>query len=76
MLGKLLKHEFRATARIMWVLYAAMLVLSVGMHFAIRYMQGSLSDPADPVHHCGRLLGAGADLLRGDDPGTDGTAIS
>lgn len=41
MLGKLLKHEFRATARIMWVLYAAMLVLSVGMHFAIRYMQGS-----------------------------------
>ena len=41
MLGKLLKHEFRATARIMWVLYAAILVLSVGMHFAIRYMQGS-----------------------------------
>ena len=41
MLGKLLKHEFRATARIMWVLYAAMLVLSVGMHFAIRYLQGS-----------------------------------
>lgn len=38
MLGKLLKHEFRATARVMWVIYAAMLVLSVGSHFAIRYM--------------------------------------
>ncbi len=38
MLGKLLKHEFRATARIMWVIYAAMLALSVGSHFAIRYM--------------------------------------
>ena len=41
MLGKLLKHEFRATARIMWVLYAAILGLKVGMHCAIRYMQGS-----------------------------------
>lgn len=38
MLGKLLKHEFRATARFMWVIYAAMLVLSMGSHFAIRYM--------------------------------------
>lgn len=38
MLGKLLKHEFRATARVMWVIYAAMLALSVGSHFAIRYM--------------------------------------
>ncbi len=38
MLGKLLKHEFRATARFMWVIYAAMLVLSIGSHFAIRYM--------------------------------------
>ena len=38
MLGKLLKHEFRATARIMWVLYAAMLALSVGGHFSLRYM--------------------------------------
>lgn len=40
MLGKLLKHEFRATARIMWVLYAAMLALSLGAHFSLRYMQG------------------------------------
>ena len=38
MLGKLLNHEFRATARVMWVIYAAMLVLSVASHFAIRYM--------------------------------------
>ena len=38
MLGKLLKHEFRATARFMWVIYAAMLVLSLGSHFSIRYM--------------------------------------
>ena len=38
MLGKLLKHEFRATGRIMWVLYAAMLALSLGSHFAMRYM--------------------------------------
>ena len=30
MLTKLLKHEFRATARFMWVIYAAMLVLSLG----------------------------------------------
>ena len=37
MLGKLLKHEFRATARVMWVIYAAMLMLSIGSHFAIRY---------------------------------------
>ena len=38
MLGKLLKHEFRATARIMWVIYAAMLALSIGSHFAMRYL--------------------------------------
>lgn len=41
MLGKLLKHEFRATARFMWVIYAAMLALSLGSHFALRYMDRS-----------------------------------
>ncbi len=40
MLGKLLKHEFRATARFMWVIYAAMLVLSFFCHFAVEYMNG------------------------------------
>jgi hypothetical protein len=30
MLGKLLKHEFWATARFMWVIYGAMLLLSFG----------------------------------------------
>ena len=45
MLGKLLKHEFRATGRIMWVLYAAMLALSLGSHFAMGYMDGPQSAP-------------------------------
>ena len=45
MLGKLLKHEFRATARFMWVIYAAMLVLSLGSHFAIRYMDRAETFP-------------------------------
>lgn len=45
MLGKLLKHEFRATARFMWVIYAAMLALSLGSHFAMRYMNGAQSAP-------------------------------
>ena len=37
MLGKLLKHEFAATARYLWVLYVAMLGLSVAVHFAFRF---------------------------------------
>lgn len=42
MLGKLLKHEFRATARIMGPLYLVLLVLSFGGNFSIR-----LFDAAD-----------------------------
>lgn len=37
MFRKLLKHEFRATGRFMWILYAGMLMLSLGSHFAIGY---------------------------------------
>ena len=36
MLGKLLKHEFRATGRIMWPLYLILLVLSVCANLSIR----------------------------------------
>lgn len=36
MLGKLIKHEFRATGRIMWAVYAAMLLLSVAANFSLR----------------------------------------
>ena len=36
MLGKLLKHEFIATARVMWVIYAAMAGLSVFANLSIR----------------------------------------
>lgn len=38
MFGKLLKHEFRATGRFMWILYVAMLVLSLGSHFSMLYL--------------------------------------
>ena len=39
MLGKLLKHEFMATGRFMWVIYAAMVALSVGANFSLRYLE-------------------------------------
>ena len=38
MLKKLLKHEFIATGRLMWVVYAAMALLSVAANVAIRVM--------------------------------------
>ena len=38
MLGKLLKHEFRATGRVMWVIYVAMLGLSVVANVAFRLL--------------------------------------
>lgn len=40
MLNKLLKHEFTATGRFMWVIYAAMALLSVGANLSMRYMSG------------------------------------
>jgi len=41
MLGKLLKHEFRATGRIMGPLYLVLLVLSFGANFSIRLLNSS-----------------------------------
>ena len=38
MLTKLLKHEFKATGRFMWVIYLAMLVLSVAANISIRML--------------------------------------
>ena len=38
MLSKLLKHEFRATGRFMWVIYLAMLVLSVAANVSMRML--------------------------------------
>lgn len=38
MLRKLLKHEFRATGRFMWVIYLAMLVLSVAANVSTRML--------------------------------------
>ncbi|MDD6023264.1 MAG: hypothetical protein PUC06_03345 [Oscillospiraceae bacterium] len=38
MLRKLLKHEFRATGRFMWVIYLAMLVLSVAANVSMRML--------------------------------------
>ena len=41
MLGKLLKHEFRATGRIMLPLFGILLLVSVGANFSIRGMADS-----------------------------------
>lgn len=38
MLSKLLKHEFRATGRFMWVIYVAMLALSVAANVSMRML--------------------------------------
>ena len=38
MLSKLIKHEFKATSRFMWVIYVAMLALSVGANVSIRLL--------------------------------------
>lgn len=38
MLRKLIKHEFRATGRFMWVIYLAMLVLSVAANVSMRML--------------------------------------
>lgn len=43
MLTKLLKHEFKATGRFMWVIYAAMLLLSTAANISMRYIQHSTS---------------------------------
>lgn len=49
MLGKLIKHEFQATGRVMWVIYAAMGLLSLFAHISFR----GLGDPAQ-----NRVVGA------------------
>ena len=54
MLSKLLKHEFQATGRFMWVIYAAMLALSVGANVSFRLMD---------LDHSNRILNAIAVLL-------------
>ena len=41
MLSKSMKHEFRATSRVMLPLFAALLLMSVVAHFAIRMLNGS-----------------------------------
>ena len=38
MLTKLLKHEFRATARLMGPLYPVLLAVALGFHFSARLM--------------------------------------
>ena len=38
MLGKLLKHEFVATGRAMWIIYAAMVVMSLFANISIRLL--------------------------------------
>ena len=38
MLTKLIKHEFTATGRFMWVIYAAMVLLSVAANVSIRLL--------------------------------------
>ena len=44
MLGKLLKHEFRATGRIMLPMMGALLALALMANLSIRGLSGSLSD--------------------------------
>lgn len=39
MLTKLLKHEFKATSRFMWVIFAAMLLLSAAANVSMRLME-------------------------------------
>ena len=39
MLTKLLKHEFKATGRFMWVIYAAMVLLSIAANVSMRLME-------------------------------------
>lgn len=43
MLGKLLKHEFRATTRVMLPLYLVLLAISLCGNFATRVMEHSSS---------------------------------
>lgn len=45
MLRKLLKHEFRATGRIMWPLYLVLLALSFGANVSVRLLDASDSGP-------------------------------
>ncbi len=49
MLGKLLKHEFRATARVMLPVILALLVVSVMANFGIRYSDRSGSGSSGAV---------------------------
>ena len=49
MLGKLLKHEFAATGRIMWVIYAAMAALSVFANLSIRLLDSPAGDHGLPT---------------------------
>ena len=44
MLGKLIKHEFRATARIMLPISGAVLALSLLANLSIRGLTGSMSE--------------------------------
>ena len=44
MLGKLMKHEFRATARIMLPVMGAMVALALLANLSIRGLAGNLSD--------------------------------
>lgn len=44
MLGKLMKHEFRATGRIMLPLYLIVLLTSVGANVSLRLLEGSDSN--------------------------------
>ncbi len=41
MLRKLIKHEFRATGRLMWVIYLAMALLSVGANISLHLIDKS-----------------------------------
>jgi cytochrome c biogenesis protein CcdA len=43
MLGKLLKHEFRATGRIMGPLYLVLLLLAAGANPSVRVLESSAS---------------------------------
>lgn len=45
MLSKLIKHEFKATGRFMWVIYVAMLALSVGANVSMRLLDRENTGP-------------------------------
>ena len=56
MLGKLIKHEFRATGRLMAPLFGALLLLAVFSRVANQILQQVPNPTRSPLSMCWRVL--------------------